>query len=245
MRFDGMHGVAGPYANRIFGGELGVEAGHLMRCNVLPDFGGGHPDPNLTYAADLVASMGIIEPKDDAPDFAAAADGDADRNMILGKNFFVTPSDSVAIIVAQHARIPYLSGGISGAARSMPTSAALDNVCTQMGLPCFETPTGWKFFGNLLDADKIAICGEESFGTGSNHVREKDGLWAVLCWLQILADINKDKPEGQAVSIEQIVRDHWAQYGRNYYQRYDYEGLETEQAQRVFAELDSFMDQWR
>lgn len=244
MRFDGMHGVAGPYATKIFVQELGVSESSLMRCEVLPDFGGGHPDPNLTYAADLVESMGIIEPKPDAPDFAAACDGDADRNMILGKNFFVTPSDSVAIIVAQAKRIPYLSGGISGAARSMPTSAALDNVCKQLGLECFETPTGWKFFGNLLDADKIAICGEESFGTGSNHVREKDGLWAVLAWLQILADINKEKAEGQAVSIEQIVREHWMQYGRNYYQRYDYEGLETEQANQVFSQLDAFMSEW-
>ena len=244
MRFDGMHGVAGPYATKIFVQELGVSESSLMRCEVLPDFGGGHPDPNLTYAADLVESMGIIEPKPDAPDFAAACDGDADRNMILGKNFFVTPSDSVAIIVAQAKRIPYLSGGISGAARSMPTSAALDNVCKQLGLECFETPTGWKFFGNLLDADKIAICGEESFGTGSNHVREKDGLWAVLAWLQILADINKEKAEGQAVSIEQIVREHWMQYGRNYYQRYDYEGLEIEQANQVFSQLDAFMSEW-
>ena len=202
MRFDAMHGVAGPYATRVFQGELGVPAESLMRCDVLPDFGGGHPDPNLTYAAELVASMGIFEPSGREADFAAAADGDADRNMILGRNFFVTPSDSVAIIVANYARIPYLSGGISGAARSMPTSAALDNVCKKLGLSCFETPTGWKFFGNLLDADKIAICGEESFGTGSNHVREKDGLWAVLCWLQILADINKDKPVGSLVSIK-------------------------------------------
>ena len=179
--------------------------------------------------------MGIFEPRADAADFAAACDGDADRNMILGKNFFVTPSDSVAIIVAQASRIPYLSGGISGAARFMPTSAALDNVCKQLGLPCYETPTGWKFFGNLLDANKIAICGEESFGTGSNHVREKDGLWAVLCWLQILADINKDTPEGSLVGIEKIVKEHWAQYGRNYYQRYDYEGLTTAQAGQVFT----------
>ena len=182
MRFDGMHGVSGPYAERIFK-ELGVSSKHLMRCNVLPDFGGSHPDPNLTYAPELVAAMGIFEPREDAADFAAACDGDADRNMILGKNFFVTPSDSVAIIVAHHRRIPCLRGGISGAARSMPTSAALDQVCKSLSLPCFETPTGWKFFGNLLDADKISICGEESFGTGSSHVREKDGLWAVLCWL--------------------------------------------------------------
>ena len=183
MRFDGMHGVSGPYAQRIFNTELGVAQEQLMRCDVLPDFGGSHPDPNLTYAPELVAAMGIFEAREDAADFAAACDGDADRNMILGKNFFVTPSDSVAIIVAQYSRIPYLSGGISGAARSMPTSAALDQVCKSLSLPCFETPTGWKFFGNLLDADKISICGEESFGTGSSHVREKDGLWAVLCWL--------------------------------------------------------------
>lgn len=180
--FDGMHGIAGPYAKRVFIDNLGVSADQLMRCEVLPDFGGGHPDPNLTYAADLVKKMGVLEPREDAPDFAAACDGDADRNMILGKNFFVTPSDSVAIIVANHHRIPYLKN-LSGAARSMPTSASLDNVCAKLNIPVFEVPTGWKFFGNLLDADKIAVCGEESFGTGSNHIREKDGLWAVLCWL--------------------------------------------------------------
>ena len=180
---DGMHGAAGPYANKIFVNELGLSQNSLMRCNILPDFGKGHPDPNLTYAPELVAKMGIFKPKKDAPQFAAACDGDADRNMILGKNFFVTPSDSLAIIVANHKRIPYLSKGISGAARSMPTSGAVDLVCEKLGLPIYETPTGWKFFGNLLDNNKIAICGEESFGTGSNHVREKDGLWAVLCWL--------------------------------------------------------------
>jgi phosphoglucomutase len=214
---DGMHGVGGPYATQVFQRELGVSEDQLMRCNSLPDFGKGHPDPNLTYAPELVEKMGILEAKQDAPEFAAAMDGDADRNMILGKNFFVTPSDSVAIIVAQAKRIPYLKGGISGAARSMPTSRALDNVCQKQGLPVYETPTGWKFFGNLLDSDKIAICGEESFGTGSNHVREKDGLWAVMCWLQILADINKDTAEGSLVSIAKIVTDHWAEYGRNYY----------------------------
>jgi len=154
-----------------------------MRCDVLPDFGGGHPDPNLTYAADLVAKMGITEPTGQEPEFGAACDGDADRNMILGKNFFVTPSDSVAIIVANHTLIPYLSGGIAGAARSMPTSGALDRVTAKMNLGHYETPTGWKFFGNLLDSEMIHICGEESFGTGSSHVREKDGIWAVLCWL--------------------------------------------------------------
>jgi len=181
MCFDGMYGVAGPYANKIFGEIFGVK--DLMRCEVLPDFGGGHPDPNLTYAADLVKKMGIFEANASAPDFGAACDGDADRNMILGKGFFVTPSDSVAIIVANYKDIPYLSGGISGGARSMPTSGALDMVNKKLGLGHYETPTGWKFFGNLLDANKISICGEESFGTGSSHVREKDGIWAILCWL--------------------------------------------------------------
>jgi len=182
MCFDGMHGVSGPYAQKIFGEIFGVK--DLMRCNVLPDFGGAHPDPNLTYAHELVEKMGIGESHvNNPPDFGAACDGDADRNMILGKNFFVTPSDSVAIIVANHKCIPYLSKGIAGAARSMPTSGAVDNVTRQLGIGNYEVPTGWKFFGNLLDAQKIHICGEESFGTGSSHVREKDGVWAVLCWL--------------------------------------------------------------
>ena len=164
--------------------------------------------------------------------------------MILGKNFFVTPSDSLAVIVANYKRIPYLSKGISGAARSMPTSGAVDLVCKKLEIPVFETPTGWKFFGNLLDSGKIAICGEESFGTGSFHVREKDGVWAILCWLQILADLNKDTQEGQFVTIEQIVKGHWAEYGRNYYQRYDYEGLETAPAKEVFATLSAAMEDW-
>ena len=181
--FDGMHGVSGPYARRLLINELGVPSDSLMRCDVLEDFGGSHPDPNLTYAPELVSQMGVFENKSDAPSFGAACDGDADRNMILGKNFFVTPSDSVAIITANFKRIPYLSSGIKGAARSMPTSAALDRVLEKLGLPNYETPTGWKFFGNLLDEGMIQICGEESFGTGSAHIREKDGLWAVLCWL--------------------------------------------------------------
>ena len=178
-----MHGVAGPYAKRIFVDLLGVNENELMRCNILEDFGGAHPDPNLTYAPELVKKMGIFDPVEDAPDFAAACDGDADRNMILGKKFFVTPSDSVAVIVAHHRRIPYFRNGLTGAARSMPTSAALDNVCDKLCIDKYETPTGWKFFGNLLDKEMIQICGEESFGTGSSHVREKDGIWAVLCWL--------------------------------------------------------------
>lgn len=239
MCFDGMHGVSGPYAKKIFGDIFGVK--DLMRCEVLPDFGGGHPDPNLTYAHELVEKMGIFSPKADAPEFGAACDGDADRNMILGRGFFVTPSDSVAIIVANYKLIPYLSGGIAGAARSMPTSGAVDNVTKKLGLLNFEVPTGWKFFGNLLDAGMIHICGEESFGTGSSHVREKDGIWAVLCWLQILAAKNTDSSK-PLVTVEHIVKDFWAEYGRNYYRRYDYENLDTESADKVFAQIESQFD---
>jgi phosphoglucomutase len=227
MCFDAMHGVSGPYASKIFGEIFGVK--DLMRCNVLPDFGNGHPDPNLTYAPELVEKMGVFKPNPEAPDFGAACDGDADRNMILGRGFFVTPSDSVAIIVANYKDIPYLSKGINGAARSMPTSGALDKVTAKMGIDVFETPTGWKFFGNLLDSGKIQICGEESFGTGSAHTREKDGVWAVLCWLSILAAKNQDASK-PLVTIEDIVKQHWSTYGRNYYRRYDYENLETEAA---------------
>jgi phosphoglucomutase len=239
--FDGMHGVAGPYAQKIFADTFGLGQDELMRCNVLPDFGGCHPDPNLTYAKELVDKMGVFEPKADAPQFGAACDGDADRNMILGKGFFVTPSDSVAIIVAQYKCIPYLSKGVSGAARSMPTSGALDMVTTKLNIGNYETPTGWKFFGNLLDSEKIHICGEESFGTGSSHVREKDGIWAVLCWLQILAAKNTD-PSKPLVTIEQIVKEHWKEYGRNFYRRYDYEALETADADKVFAQIESQFD---
>lgn len=183
MVFDGMHGASGPYAKKVLGECLGVPESNLFRCDVLEDFGGHHPDPNLTYAEELVKKMGIKSPSADAPDFGAACDGDADRNMILGKNFFVTPSDSLAIIVANYECVPFLKGVLTGAARSMPTSGALDNVMKKLGKPVYEVPTGWKFFGNLLDANMISVCGEESFGTGSFHVREKDGLWAVLCWL--------------------------------------------------------------
>ena len=182
--------------------------------------------------------MGVFVNRDDAPDFGAACDGDADRNMILGKNFFVTPSDSIAILTANFKSIPFLKGGITGAARSMPTSGALDRVLDQLGFPTYETPTGWKFFGNLLDNNMISLCGEESFGTGSFHIREKDGLWAVLCWLSILADRNRTSPD-RLISVEEIVKGHWAEYGRNYYQRYDYENLETAQADKVFAQLES------
>jgi len=182
MTFDAMHGVGGPYGNKIFKEIFGVSS--MQRCDVLEDFGGGHPDPNLTYAKDLVESMGILNGTASEYQFGAALDGDADRNMILGDRFFVTPSDSVAVIVANYELIPYLKdSGMKGAARSMPTSGALDRVTKKLGLDVYETPTGWKFFGNLLDSGKIHVCGEESFGTGSAHVREKDGILAVLCWL--------------------------------------------------------------
>jgi phosphoglucomutase len=240
MLFDGMHGVSGPYARKIFGDILGVNPDYLLRCNVLYDFGGGHPDPNLTYAADLVKRLGIFERSESAPDFGAACDGDADRNMILGKNFFVTPSDSIAVLAANYKSIPFLKGGITGAARSMPTSGALDFVMKKLGLPFYETPTGWKFFGNLLDENMISLCGEESFGTF--HVREKDGIWAVLSWLSILADKNSDTEEGKLISVEDIVTKHWHEYGRNYYQRYDYENLETADADKVFKQIESQME---
>ena len=244
MIFDGMHGASGPYAKKIFGDIFGVSDSSLMRCNVLPDFGGHHPDPNLTYAEDLVKKLGVFDALVDAPDFGAACDGDADRNMILGKHFFVTPSDSIAIISANTRAIPFLKGGVAGVSRSMPTSGALDRVAAKLGIPIYEVPTGWKFFGNLLDANMISLCGEESFGTGSFHIREKDGLWAVLCWLSILADKNSDSTK-PLISVEQIVRDHWAEYGRNYYQRYDYENLETADADKVFKQLDSEMEVFR
>jgi phosphoglucomutase len=191
----------------------------------LEDFGGGHPDPNLTYAHELVEIMY----SDNAPDFGAASDGDGDRNMILGNHFFVTPSDSLALLAANATLAPGYKQGLAGIARSMPTSAAADRVAQALNIPCFETPTGWKFFGNLMDAGKVTLCGEESFGTGSSHVREKDGLWAVLFWLNILA--------ARKQSVESIAREHWAKYGRNFYSRYDYEGLPTEAAQGVMQNL--------
>jgi phosphoglucomutase len=225
IKFDGMHAVTGPYARELFLNRLGAPAQSLMNCEVSETFGGGHPDPNLTYAEELVK----IVYGSDAPDFAAASDGDGDRNMILGKGFFVTPSDSLAIIAANAHLIPAYRNGLSGVARSMPTSGAVDRVANKMHIPCFETPTGWKFFGNLMDADKVTLCGEESFGTGSNHVREKDGLWAVLCWLNIVA--------AKMQSVEAIVTSHWAEYGRNVYSRHDYEGIPTEQANAVMSHL--------
>jgi len=229
IKFDAMHAVNGPYGSRILEGQLGAVAGSVMNAIPLEDFGGGHPDPNLTYAHDLVDIMY----GDNAPDFGAASDGDGDRNMILGKHFFVTPSDSLALLAANATLVPAYKKGLAGIARSMPTSAAADRVAKALNIPCFETPTGWKFFGNLMDAGKVTLCGEESFGTGSNHIREKDGLWAVLFWLNILA--------ARKQSVEAIVREHWAKYGRNFYSRYDYEGLPTEAANGIVQNLrDNF-----
>lgn len=229
IKFDAMHAVNGPYAKEILEGRLGAPVGSVMNFVPLEDFGGGHPDPNLTYAHDLVE---IVYGKD-APDFGAASDGDGDRNMVLGQRFFVTPSDSLAVIAANATSVRGYSKGVAGVARSMPTSAAVDRVAKALNIPCFETPTGWKFFGNLMDAGKVTFCGEESFGTGSDHVREKDGLWAVLFWLNILA-VRKQ-------SVETIVREHWAKFGRNFYSRYDYEGLPTEDANGVMTHLrDNF-----
>ena len=225
MKFDAMHAITGAYAKPILVDALGADPASCVNDTPKEDFAGGHPDPNLTYAEELVKTMFSAE----APDFGAASDGDGDRNMILGNNFFVTPSDSVAIIAANATKcIPYFKDGLKGLARSMPTAAALDRVAEKLGVECFETPTGWKYFGNLMDAGRLSVCGEESFGTGSDHIREKDGPWAVLAWLSILAYRNKDVPEGDAlVSVEQITKEHWAEYGRNFFSRYDYEGCES------------------
>jgi phosphoglucomutase len=225
MKFDAMHAVTGPYAQEIFIKRLGAPADSIMNCIPLPDFGGGHPDPNLTYAHELVE----IIYGESAPDFGAASDGDGDRNMILGNGFFVTPSDSLALIAANARMVKGYAKGIAGVARSMPTSGAVDMVAKSLDIPCFETPTGWKFFGNLMDAGQVTLCGEESFGTGSSHVREKDGLWAVLFWLNILA-IKRQ-------SVEQIVKRHWLQFGRNVYSRHDYEDLPLDDANGVIEHL--------
>ena len=225
MLCDSMHAVTGPYAHAIFEKQLGAPAGTVVNGKPLDDFGGGHPDPNLTYAHDLVEAL--FRP--DGPDFGAASDGDGDRNMILGRQFFVTPSDSLAIIAAHATVAPGYRQGLAGIARSMPTSQAADRVAQAMGIPCFETPTGWKFFGNLLDAGKATLCGEESFGTGSNHIREKDGLWAVLFWLNILASTRQ--------SVADIVHGHWRKYGRNYYSRHDYEGVDAGPAKQLIDRL--------
>jgi phosphoglucomutase len=246
IKFDAMHAVTGPYAREIFLNLLGAPSDSIMNCEPLEDFGGGHPDPNLTYAHDLVQIM--YAAGDDAPDFGAASDGDGDRNMILGRRFFVTPSDSLAIIAAQATLAPGYAQGIAGVARSMPTSAAVDRVAAELGIPCYETPTGWKFFGNLMDADNVTLCGEESFGTGSDHVREKDGLWAVLFWLNILAkqptaaQQTEAQPEIAKLSVEQLVKAHWAQYGRNVYSRHDYEAIPTSAALGIMQHLHTNFD---
>ena len=234
MKFDAMHAITGAYAKPVLVDVLGADPSSCVNDDPKEDFAGGHPDPNLTYAEELVKTMYSA----DAPDFGAASDGDGDRNMILGNNFFVTPSDSVAIIAANAKCIPYFKDGLKGLARSMPTAAALDRVAAKMGVECFETPTGWKFFGNLMDAGRLSICGEESFGTGSDHIREKDGPWAVLAWLSILADRNKDVPVGgEKVTVEQITKEHWAEYGRNLFSRYDYEGCESEPCEKMVEHL--------
>ncbi|CAO3563233.1 unnamed protein product [Mortierella alpina] len=227
--FDGMHGVTGPYGQRIFISELGLPQKSVMNCVPLPDFGGGHPDPNLTYAHELVERV-----EKENINFGAASDGDGDRNMIIGKGAFVTPSDSVAIIAAQADAIPYFQRtGVKGLARSMPTSTALDLVAKKKGYECFEVPTGWKFFGNLMDAGRLSICGEESFGTGSDHIREKDGVWAVVAWLNIIAAANKSKPAG----INDILLAHYNEYGRNFFSRYDYEEVDSDGANKMVDRL--------
>ncbi len=227
MTFDAMHAVTGPYATEILVNRLGADPALIRNAVPLQDFGGHHPDPNLVHAKDLFDTM--MGP--DAPDFGAASDGDGDRNLIIGKHVFVTPSDSLAILAANAHLAPGYSAGIVGIARSMPTSGAADRVATKLGIDIFETPTGWKFFGNLLDAGRVTICGEESAGTGSNHVREKDGLWAVLLWLNILA-VRKE-------SALAVVQDHWTTYGRTYYSRHDYEAVETDAANRLVAGLET------
>jgi len=230
MMFDAMHAITGPYAKEILVRRLGASEDCLMNAKPLSDFGGGHPDPNLVYAHDLVA---LMNRQTLAPDFGAASDGDGDRNMILGRNFFVTPSDSLAIMAANAHLLPGYQYGLAGVARSMPTSMAVDRVAQSLGIECYETPTGWKYFGNLLDAKLITLCGEESFGTGSDHIREKDGLWAVLYWLNMIA-IKRQ-------SVAQLVDAHWRSFGRNYYSRHDYENVDSDKAAAIFSTLSQQM----
>jgi phosphoglucomutase len=225
FRFDAMHAVTGPYAHEILETRLGAPDGTVVNGTPLPDFGGLHPDPNPTHAAALIAALAAL----DAPDFGAASDGDGDRNMVVGRNLVISPSDSLAILAANAHQVPWFNKGLPGVARSMPTSRAVDRVAAALGVPCYETPTGWKYFGNLLDAGRIALCGEESAGTGSDHVREKDGLWAVLFWLNVLAA--RGQPAGA------IVADHWARYGRDVYLRHDYEAIEADAGARLIERL--------
>jgi phosphoglucomutase len=230
MTFDAMHGATGPYAARILEEMLGAPKGTVVNGIPLEDFGGHHPDPNLVYAADLVERM----QGRDAPDLGAACDGDGDRNMILGRDTFVSPGDSLAVI-AEHAGqlIPGYRTGLSGIARSMPTSTAADRVAKALAIPIYETPTGWKYFGNLMDTGRCTVCGEESFGTGSNHIREKDGFWAVMCWISILCGTGK--------SVAQVMDEHWSRFGRSYFQRHDYEGLQADAAARMVAGIDELL----
>ena len=230
MRMDSMCAITGPYAVEIFERRLGAPAGTVTHATPLPDFGGMHPDPNPTWAHELMAEMMGA----DAPDFGAASDGDGDRNMVLGAGIYVSPSDSLAVLAANAHLVPGYKTGLKGVARSMPTSAAVDRVAADLGIDCYETPTGWKFFGNLMDAGRVSLCGEESFGTGSDHVREKDGLWAVLMWLNILAV--------RQISVAEILHDHWARFGRNYYSRHDYEALPVEQAEAMLGDLRARLD---
>lgn len=225
MRFDAMSAVGGPYARRILEGILKAPQGTVVNGEPLEDFGGHHPDPNPVNAHDLIAVMDGAN----APEFGAASDGDADRNMIVGRKLPVAPSDSLAILAANAKLVPAYKAGLSGIARSMPTSTAADRVAKFLGIPCYETPTGWKFFGNLLDAGKVTLCGEESYGTGSDHIREKDGLWAVLFWLNLIAVTNK--------SVNQLVNEHWSKFGRNFYSRHDYEAIDSAAANDLMAAL--------
>lgn len=225
MRFDAMHAVTGPYATAIFQRELGAEEGSVINAIPLPDFGGRHPDPSPVHAPELMDMM----MSEGAPDFGAASDGDGDRNMIVGRGNYVTPSDSLAVLAANAHLVPGYAKGLIGVARSMPTSQAIDRVATKLGIACFETPTGWKFFGNLLDAGLATLCGEESAGTGSDHIREKDGLWAILFWLNIIAVKRK--------SVAQILLEHWQTFGRNYYSRHDYEGINSDDADALMQAL--------
>lgn len=231
MRMDAMNAVTGPYAKWLLEGHLGAPEGTVVNAEPLPDFGGLHPDPNPTWAKALMDEM--MGP--DAPDFGAASDGDGDRNMIVGRGIYVSPSDSLAVLVANAHLAPAYKSGLQGVARSMPTSCAVDRVAESLALTCFETPTGWKFFGNLLDADLVTICGEESFGTGSNHVREKDGLWAILLWLNILA-VRKQ-------SVAEIMADHWKKFGRNYYSRHDFEAIPADEAGVMMDLLRASLDE--
>ena len=226
MCFDAMHAITGPYAKEILENQLSAAAGTVINGIPLEDFGGGHPDPNLAHAKELVARLNQAT---NAPDFGAASDGDGDRNMIIGQNFFVNPSDSLAIMTANAQLLPGYSRGIRGVARSLPTSRAVDKVAEELGIDCYETPTGWKYFGNLLDDNRITLCGEESFGSGSDHIREKDGLWAVLFWLNLIA--------AKQQSVEEITRAHWKKYGRHYYTRHDYEAIDSQVAETLMENL--------